>query len=114
MLKKIKDSLRTRLRSWLDVDLADANAKYAADKARSVERRLADLCTPAADVHFRGNTQIVVISRIRDGRVQFYDLNVRDPRELAERMAHICGPAWPDGIIDAPIDFVRAMKRGWR
>ena len=111
MLKKLNSWARRRVRKWLGVD-RDHSASI--NYIQTVERRLADASEGAVDVGFKGNTQIIVVSRLRGGRISIFDIEAKDIRELHERAAHVLGPAWPDAVIDAPADFKRIMNRETR
>lgn len=108
MLKKLNTWAKRKARAWLDVDREHANA---INYIQTVERRLAAAMDSAADVSFKGNTQIIMISRLQGGQVRFFDLQIDNLRDFNERAAAILGPAWPDAVIDAPMDFKRIMTR---
>lgn len=107
MMNKLNQWAKRKARKWLGVD-----RDYAAalNRINIIERRLAHSMTCAADVSFKGNTQIIIVSRLNGGRVSIFDLECKSPLELHERALHILGPSWPEAVIDAPPDFARFVK----
>lgn len=113
MISVFQAYLRRRLRRWLGVEGIEQRSAAANRLANTAIQRLGALQDGAADVSFRGNTQIIVITRLRGGMVQIYDLNTGTPDEIHQRAGAILGPAWPRSVIDAPPGFVRfARGRG--
>ncbi len=107
----MKNWLRKRLRRWLGIEGVEQRALSASHLANAAVTRLAALQNGAADVSFKGNTQIIVITRLSGGMVQIYDLNADSFDDIHHRAAAILGPAWPDAVIDAPVGFRRFMER---
>lgn len=107
------DWLRKRVRRWLGVDAVEQRALAAGSLANAVQQRLSALQQGAADVSFRGNAQIIVITRLNGGMVQIYDLDAESVEEIHRRAGAILGPAWPASVFDAPLGFKRFMERMW-
>ena len=108
MLKNLKTWMRKKLRGWLDID---RDYIGLSQRMADADKRLANAIDGAADVHFKGNTQIIMISRLNGGRISIFDINAQDIQELNHRAAAVLGDAWPNAVIDAPADFKRLIKQ---
>jgi hypothetical protein len=109
--------LRKRLRKFLGVEDVIQQAKLAelhAKSARAHADRMVELLQKhlkgGVDHGFKGNTLIVVASRLNGGTVRVVDFHARDTREVNEIAEHLTAAARPEYIIDAPHGLRRALQ----
>jgi hypothetical protein len=107
---KMFDALKRKVNDWTGVTLLRAELEALRHSHRDLSVRLNSYVEAGVDVSFKGNTRIIVTSRLDGGRVQIYDLHFKDIRAMMGRMADILGPEWPNCVIDAPPDIKRAFR----
>lgn len=112
-MQRLKNYLRRRLRKWLGINEISHTLGRAERVAKGTEQRLNKLCRGGVDVHFKGNTQILILSSVDGGKYQIYDFYADSASEIFERAAAIMGPAFPDGVIDAPGEFRRHVRNAY-
>lgn len=107
----MKRWLKKKFVRWLEIDQIDATAAAGYALSTRTNERLDSLISGAADVRFKGNTQLVVLTRLKGGTVQFYDFEAKDLHEIHMRALDIMGAAWPDAVIDAPHGLNATFKQ---
>jgi len=106
-------NFKTLLRKWLGFNDLQSQIQSLKHENLKLKKQLEKHVENAVDLHYKGNTKIIVTSRLNGGTVYISECQIKDIRDLQNRLVNLFGPIWPDGIIDAPNGIKRQIQREW-
>ena len=121
MLQQLNRWIRRSVRRYLGIDgmiNAQLDAAESAKLAESRHRELKDVLDrhlrAGVETHFKGNTTIILVSKLDGGCVEVVDFHTKDIRQVREVLLGLTKWAEPEIILDAPRHITRALNHELR
>ena len=100
-------ALRNRLRQWLGINQDRANMDARLKTLRTAVSRHFEA---GLELGFKGNTRVVILSKLGGGRCEILDCHIEEPHQLAQIFASFHVDPRIE-VIDAPMGYDRIVAR---